>query len=198
MGGYGSGRRWESKDTTSSYRRFDARQLQRIGYLAPGLSFVWQWTRNGERVAWIQVRTEESSVILTYKSRRNDSEDWQSHEYSVRVEWTTCHFGGRRAWFRCPASGCGRRVAILYCGAIFACRQCYVLVYDSQRQPAYERALYRAQDIIVKLGGTGSMDEFLPPRPKGMHRRTYYRLCRRAKEAEVRACPPWLLKHVAL
>jgi hypothetical protein len=42
------------------------------------------------------------------------------YEYAVLLEWTRCHYGGERAWFRCPVIGCGRRVAILYGGAIFA------------------------------------------------------------------------------
>jgi hypothetical protein len=34
----------------------------------------------------------------------------------------------------------------------------------------------RAQNVRVRLGGSGSMDECFPPKPKGMHWRTYRRL----------------------
>ena len=40
------------------------------------------------------------------------------------------------AAFICPAAGCGRRVAILYRGGIFACRHCYRLAYASSREDA--------------------------------------------------------------
>jgi hypothetical protein len=39
-------------------------------------------------------------------------------------------------WFICPAVGCGRCVAILYGGGIFACRHCYRLAYASSREEA--------------------------------------------------------------
>jgi hypothetical protein len=35
--------------------------------------------------------------------------------------------------------------------------------------PAHDRALRNAQAIRVKLGGSGSMADFFPPKPKGMH-----------------------------
>lgn len=43
MGGYGSGRRWNSKATTSHYHRLDVRRWQRDGLLVAHRSFVCQW-----------------------------------------------------------------------------------------------------------------------------------------------------------
>jgi hypothetical protein len=54
----------------------------------------------------------------------------------VGIERTPCHVGGSRPWFICPALGCGRRVAILYGGGIFACRLCFQLAYASAREEA--------------------------------------------------------------
>ena len=141
MGGIGSGRRYQGgKDTTSDMRPLDIRKLQRDGLLTPGQAFGWYWMRNGKEVASIQIRTETDRVILNYRSRSNGGE-WQSMEYPVTLEWTGMHFGGRRVWFRCPALGCGRRVAILYGGAIFACRHCHKLVYECQRESDGDRAM---------------------------------------------------------
>lgn len=196
MGGYGSGRR-SGRDTTSDFRRLDVRQWQKRGYLGSRNWFSWQWTRNGEKVASIVVRTETERVVLSYKHRSAGEEDWQSVEYPVAIEWTPCNYGGLRAWFRCPTRGCGRRVAILYGGTIFACRNCHQLAYDSQREPPHYRALYRAQAIRMKLGGSGSMADLFPPKPKGMHWRTYQRLRMKEAEADARAVPPWLLKRLA-
>jgi hypothetical protein len=197
MGGFGSGRRWRSsKDTTSGYRRLDVRHWQRDGYLVAGRHFRWQWSQDGEVVAWINVNTEADRVILSYKHRRNE-EAWQSAEYPVAIEWTPCNYGGRRAWFRCPARGCGRRVAMLYGGTIFACRHCYQLAYESQREPAHYRALHRARAIRERVGGSGNMFEPFPPKPKGMQWCTYLRLIREYEDAYSRCWPPWFLKRIA-
>lgn len=112
MGGRGSGRHWHSgaKDTTSDFRALDVRRLQRDGLLAAGQAFGWNWLRNDETVASIQVRTEADRIILSYRHRTGGGE-WQSEEYPVWLDWTPCTYGGRRAWFICPARGCGKREA---------------------------------------------------------------------------------------
>ena len=135
MGGIGSGRHWYwgAKDTIDDYRSIDVRRWKRDGLLSPHQSFGWQWSRHGEVVASIRVRTEPGRVILTYR-HRSGNEDWKEESYPVYLDWTACHLGGQRPWFLCPARGCGRRVAILYGGGIFACRHCYQLAYPSQRE----------------------------------------------------------------
>jgi len=177
MGGIGSGRRWcyGANNTTDDYRRLDVRRWQRDGFLKPNHSFSWQWTRHGETVASIQVRTEAERVILTYR-HRSGSSDWKDESYPVRLDWTPCNFGGERAWFRCPASGCGRRVAILYSGNIFACRHCYQLAYSSQRETIDNRATRRADKIRERLGWEPGILNGSGLKPKGMHWRTFERL----------------------
>jgi hypothetical protein len=58
---------------------------------------------------------------------------------------------GSRAWFICPAVGCGRRVAILYGGSIFACRHCYQFAHASSREDAGDRATRRADKLRARL-----------------------------------------------
>ena len=182
MGGYGSGQRWNSKKTTFFYRRLDVRRWQREGLLVAGQSFLWQWMQNGKEVASIGVRNESDRVTLSYRHRANEQETWRFKQYPVWLAWTRCNYGGRRAWFICPA--CGRRVAILYDGGAFGCRRCYGLAYNSQRQSAFDRAISRAQAIRRKLGGSGNLIEPLPWKPKRMHWRTYQRLCSEAAQRE--------------
>jgi hypothetical protein len=73
---------------------------------------------------------------------------------------------------------CGRQVTKLYqAGRLFACRQCSRLAYASQQESAHEPGLLKAQRIRMKLGGTANMLDDFPEKPKGMHWRTYERLC---------------------
>ena len=177
MGGMGSGRHWYwgAKDTTADYRALDVRRWKRDGLLTPGQSFGWQWSRHDEVVASIRVRTEPDRVILTYRHRRG-GEDWVDESYPVYLDWTACHIGGERPWFLCPARGCGRRVAILYGGGIFACRNCYRLAYPSQRETWDDRAARKADRIRDKLGWEPGILNGSGWKPKGMHWDTFERL----------------------
>ena len=135
MGSMGSGRHWYwgAKNSTDDYRSIDVRRWKRDGLLTPRQSFDWQWSCHGEVMASIRVRTEPDRVILTCR-HRSCGEDWKGESHLVYLDWTDCNPGGQRSWFLCPARGCGRRVAILYGGGIFACRHCYQLSYPSQRK----------------------------------------------------------------
>ena len=94
----------------------------------------------------------------------------------VTLEWTPCNLGGRRLWFRCPARGCGRRVAILFGGSVFACRHCHKLAYASQRERGDYRDTRRADRIREKLQWEPGILNGDGYKPKGMHWRTYERL----------------------
>lgn len=134
-----------------------------------------QWTHNGKKVASINIKTASDHVILKYNHRCPDGV-WLPIEYDVSIAWTPCNYGGQRPWFLCPVGGCGRRVAILWGGDIFACRHCHRLAYACQNEVAHDRALRRAQTIRTKLGGSANMLEPFPPRPKGMRWSTYMRM----------------------
>ncbi len=87
MGGTGSGRHWYygARDTTEDYRSIDVRRWQRAGLLAPHQYFSWQWSRNGETVASIQVRTEPGQVILPYRHRSRGG-DWKDQSYPIQLD----------------------------------------------------------------------------------------------------------------
>ena len=189
MGGVGSGRRsgW-GRDTVEACSSIDVNRLHKAGCLAPGWRGSWQWTCDGEKVAWISMRAEEGRLTLSYNYRRHGDE-WQDVEEWVTIIWTPCHFGGSRPWFVCPGVvngvACGRRVAKLYgAGRYFLCRHCYGLAYASQSEGPSDRALRRASNIRMRLGGEPGMLSPFPERPKGMHRRTYEHLLYRARSAE--------------
>jgi hypothetical protein len=184
--------RWQEHDTTNDYIRLDVRWLKRERFLQPGYSGTVSWSRRGERFALINISAGDGELRLQYRTRSRGDE-WQEKDYSVEVELVPCHFGGHRAWFRCPIAGCGQRVAILYGATLFACRRCLRLTYESQREAPHYRALHKAQTIHEKLGGTGIIDDPVF-KPKWMHWRTYYRQLLQFREAEARAVPPWLFK----
>lgn len=178
MGGMNSGRRDQGgKKTTEDCRSLEVRNFQRDGMLIAGKSCTTNWTRNGAVVASIQVRSEIGRLILDYRHQHGEGE-WKSVNYPVLIEWTPCNYGGLRAWFKCPASGCGQRVAKLYLGSsgIFACRHCYQLAYASQREPADDRATAKVGKIRDRLGWQPGLISGHGDKPKGMHWRTYLRL----------------------
>jgi hypothetical protein len=108
-------------------------------------------------------------------------EDWSDVEQRVAIAWTPCRFGGERPWFVCSVASngvyCGRRVAKLYGpDRLFACRHCYQLAYASQQESAHQRGLWKSQKFRMRLGGSASMFDEFPGKPKGMHWRIYDRL----------------------
>jgi hypothetical protein len=177
VGGRGSGNRWRynARSTTDDYRTLDVRRCAREGMLTPGYWGGWQWTRDGETVASIQMRAEQDRVILIYRHRSGGGE-WKDEQYPVRIVRTPCNLGSSRAWFLCPAVGCGRRVAILYGGGVFACRRCYQLAYASSREDAGERATRRADRLRERLGWKPGILNGGGEKPKWMRWRTFDRL----------------------
>ena len=167
--------RSSNRRTTSDLRALDVRRLQRDGLLTPGQSFGWSWTRNGKKLATIHLSVQFDSVILDYRQREYGG-DWEEVNYPVRLDWTACHYGGRRAWWLCPVQGCGRRVAVLYGGTVFACRQCQRLAYASQRETPDARASRRANKLRERLGWNPGILNSNGGKPKGMHWRTFARL----------------------
>lgn len=97
--------------------------------------------------------------------------------YPIDLEWSPCSYGGKRPWFRCPAQNCGRRVAILYGGTVFACRHCNQLAYPSQRENIDDRATRKADKIRERMGWEPGILNGEGLKPKGMHWKTFERLC---------------------
>jgi hypothetical protein len=174
MGGFGSGRHG-GNDCTDDMRALDVRKLQRQRLLTPGNSLSWAWTRNGETTATINLVMGADRVTLDYRQRECGG-DWRPMNYPVRLAWTGCNFGGRRVWWLCPAAGCGRRVAVLFGGAVFACRHCHRLAYRSQREADHDRASRRADKLRDRLGWEPGILNGSGIKPKGMHWRTFERL----------------------
>lgn len=174
MGGYNS-RRPGAKRSTANMHALDIRKIQRAGLLKPGQFGSWQWTRSGNVMASISIRAESGQVNLTYRTR-NSGGEWQDMDYPVQLTSTACNYGGERAWWLCPVVGCGRRVAVLFGGKVYACRHCQNLNYESTRSSPNSRLYARADKVRRKMGWCAGIANPPGDRPKGMHRATYLRL----------------------
>lgn len=181
MGGYGSGRKF-GVHCTDDQLAIDVRQWQREGRLREGSNFSSTWTRAGKEIGNIGVKTENQQIILSYSWQKNNGESG-TLDYPVALQTTACHYGGARYWFICPAVGCGKRVAKLYLGEkYFACRQCYRLAYQSQRETADDRAIRNINKIRAKLNWQPGILNPPGDKPKGMHWLTYLRLMTEYKD----------------
>ena len=188
MGGFGSGRQGGGR-CTDDLRPLDVRKINRARLLTPGRWFNWQWTCNGEPTGTIGMRVEADRVVLDYRNQspHNNGGEWEPMNYAVRLDWTSCGFGGRRVWWRCPAVGCGRRVAVLFGGRVFACRKCNGLVaYRCQREADDDRSTRRANKLRDRLGWVPGILHGPGSKPKGMHWCTFERL-QREHDAQVNA-----------
>lgn len=172
----GQRHRGTSKSRAEDRRAIDVRSLARGGMLRPGSFGTWRWTRNGKTVASLWTRTELEHVVLMRKPC-GDREVWRQECHPVRIERTSCNLGGSRAWFVCPGSGCGRRVAILYDdGRMYGCRQCCNLAYASTRENAGFRAMRQAERIRARLGWPHGILNATGEKPKWMRWTTFTRL----------------------
>lgn len=191
MGGLGSGRLNTSGRTKiDGFRSLDVNFLNKAGCLVPSWRGNWQWLRDGECVAWIQLGVNSNQLFLSYRYRLNGGE-WHDVEESIRIVRVPCHFGGERPYFICPGnvpeSPCDRRVAKLYgAGKYFLCRHCHRLDYASQSEGEFDRLLRKANKIRTSLGGEPGMSAPFPKRPKGMWQETYERLHQTVMNAEMK------------
>jgi hypothetical protein len=191
MGGFGSGRPSGSgRIKVEACRSLDVNRMHQAGCLEPGWVGSWQWSVDGERVAWISARVGNDALHLSYRFSSGGSE-WEDVAETVRIVRKSCRFGGTRPYFICPGvvNGvfCGRRVAKLHGpGRYFLCRHCYRLAHASQSENVWDRLLRRANKIRHRLGGDAGMASPLR-KPKGMWRRTYERLVEEVFEAEINA-----------
>lgn len=175
MGGIGSGTwsRIEAKRTTDAVPAIDVRELQRRRGLTPGRRFVETWSCGGLVAAQVAIEVQRNNLLFRYV-HESVSGDREPVECVVPLVATSCNFGGVRRWFRCPE--CKKRVAVIYASRSCACRHCHELVYLSQRERAGDRALKRAQNIRMRLGGSANLFAPFPGKPKWMRWATYQRL----------------------
>lgn len=98
-------------------------------------------------------------------------------DYFVAIVRTCCNYGGTRPWFRCPT--CDDRRAVLYTrphGGHFECRQCLRLLYLSECEDPFGRAVLKLRKIERRIcmpanGAVGAAP--LADKPRWQHWRTF-------------------------
>lgn len=185
MGGYGSGRRADvSRETLEDLVCIDADALQRSCSFEVGSFAQLNFALHRRPWRQFEFRVDEGSAIIQTRQEG----DVPRH-CRIEIEPYSCRFGGFRYYFRCPFVdgnvGCHRRVTKIYWyGNQFRCRQCTALSYRSQSESQFSRNLRRGNRIRIRLGGSRSALDPIPIRPKGMWRRTYFRLFDECRQAE--------------
>lgn len=185
MGGVGSGQwyRWNKRTTLDEVKRLDVRWLQRHGFFDGWPRWV-TWSRGERETGSVSVALADGSLVVEYRYRMRGREEWEPVRQVITLDWTPCHYGGQRPWFRCP--GCQRRVAVLCsAGQWFLCRHCYDLPYSSQQETPADRRYRKVRKIRDRLGASPNLMASIWPwqKPTGMHWRTWERL--RAQEEHV-------------
>lgn len=176
MGGYNSGRWNRSAPKWDELRRIDLSVLRQRCSLDIDHSSDLSWTMGGHRTGSISYRVFPGiGVRLAYKVRSTREDEWEQIDELLPFAVSDQHLGGQRKWFSCP--GCRRRVRVLaMAGSRFRCRRCTGAVYASQYEPFPCGKVNAAQAVRRRMGADQSLDEPFPPKPKGMHWKTYLRL----------------------
>lgn len=140
------------------------RVIREVGRLDGKSPFVWQWFRRDQLRAAVVIKPTQGGILLIQGGTDQSS-------VFIRVLTTPCTYGGARLWWSCP--GCSGRVAILYAGRRFACRNCHGLTYTSQKATQEDRAIAMAEKVRSRLRWEPGIAHGTGPKPKGMHWATY-------------------------
>jgi hypothetical protein len=177
MGGRGSGRTSSYgffAEKCEDYRSIDLAWLRKQNCLRLGYSGRITWSRKGIVTAAIGYRIEAPGLRLHYRHQSHGDTEWRDVNELIPFTRTGTAFNGQRLWFECLS--CRGACRILYGGALYRCRRCYRLKYESQYEPGFARAASQAHKIRERLGDNGTLDDPSPPKPKRMHAQTYLRL----------------------
>jgi len=133
---------YQKKDTVEEYSRvlsiFALKRDKFIRSWEYSQSSTLTWSRNWEPNGSIGIHIEKDDFVWTLRVKftQTDREgEKKSHDYTIFLESTPCHFwGGRRWWFLCPCKS--NRCAKLYLqsNGVFASRETLDLTYESKNQ----------------------------------------------------------------
>ena len=155
MGRWSYSNRW----TVEKCKSLSINFLNKHRYFNGGIrSGGCSWNRNGKPTGSIgftvSILERDEYIRFQYTQTDRHTQEKTEFDYKVKLDWTHCHFGGRRWWFICPlvvnGRTCNRRVGILYLasGKYFGCRHCHNLTYESCKES------HRFDRLFKNLGVT--------------------------------------------
>ena len=175
MGGTGSSRRG-LRARCEDMHPVDLADLNRRG-LKVGTVCAMRWMRAGRECGRAEVVLQaKCKVRLQHVALLGDGAETRSSA-TVSLISTKQPIGGVREWFECPR--CRRACRVLYGRAAFRCRLCARLIYASQAEHASGRARLGAQKLRMRLGGSPSLFDAFPDKPRTMHWKTYRKMKQR-------------------
>lgn len=148
----------------------DIRELKRFGFLITGSRATVTWKYQDQANGHTDIEYIDGALQIRHR-HHTCTGGWKTARQCVAIDYTTPPLGGTRPWFIC--TDCGGRCAKLYFDQRFKCRTCTGLMYYCQRVDERHRLLARMIGIREQLDGLALAGEFIPQRPKGMHRSRY-------------------------
>lgn len=128
---------------------------------------------------------------ITAEEQRHTGTTNAHRSQRIIVVWKLCgSFGSPRPLMACPK--CGRHSLHLYLrNGNFLCRRCTGAIYRSQMHGTVDRLGLTIERLQRQLAPASFLEDGyslrdIPPRPKGMHSRTYQRLVRRLADYQWR------------
>lgn len=181
MDGRGRYLRLGQKTTTDELLRLDMARFAKEVDLSRLEYGGWNWLFSSGRKSSITYSVKPGVGVKLAYTISGDS-----LEYIVRTTSTSCTYGGVRYWWLCPS--CHRRCRVLYCNQYFVCHRCSGAYYETQKN---KDLLTRIDNELTAIRRKLKADKTLattaklpPPKPKGMHWRTYMRLGRRYNDLQ--------------
>lgn len=154
------------------FLRLDIRALTRQGLLQSGKDADLEMvSHDANHAAVVHLLTKDEGIELFYDLGDGSNKPPRITCF-VRVERTSCRYGGSRPWFRCPR--CDSRRAVLFGFASdgrFGCWSCIDVVYTSQDERKIER-LWRRQAKLERSLVDGYR------KPKSMRWSTFAEICK--------------------
>jgi len=158
MGRWSYSSRW----TTNECKSLSVQFLNKHHYFDGGVRWGGcNWSRNGEQTGSIgftvSTHPDDEYIRFQYTQTDRNTNEKTELDYKAQLDWTACHFGGRRWWFICPlvvnGRACNRRVGVLYLGSgkYFGCRHCYNLTYESSKES------HKFDRMFLKMGVSPKM-----------------------------------------
>ena len=152
--------RWQGdgRRTVEQTRVIEIGTVRRAGYVGQHAANWWKWRDKAHRAGISPSHWKDGHIELPNQILR-----------TTKISWRFC---GERFYFVCE---CGRRVEKLHAVRDWPwrCRHCYRLTYATRQAVPRHRYVMKAQKIRRQLGGSLSVVEPFPPKPKGMHWKRY-------------------------